>query len=61
MLSDLSLPSDKVSFAEECARNLGTDEERIKCRTADPPLSPGREPVAWTLGKGFCGGNEWEL
>ena len=26
------IPSDKVSVAEECAKNLGTDEERIKCR-----------------------------
>ena len=22
---------------------------------------PGREPVAWALGRGFCDGNEWEL
>jgi hypothetical protein len=26
------IPSAKVSVAEECAKNLGTDEERIKCR-----------------------------
>lgn len=26
------IPSAKASVAEECAKNLGTDEERIKCR-----------------------------